>query len=99
MIMTFTDEHKKLIDSETKDVQITLSFPDHEINDIHNNRIYQEELSLEESLIDQEEFIFGKCNGAIFKIKVADFTGNIDRIKMNVDVSITNDESEMSIKS
>ena len=95
--MTFTDEHKKLIDSETKDVQITLSFPGHEINDIHNNRIYQEELYLEESLIDQEEFIFGKCNGAIFKIKVADFTGVIDRAKMDVSVSIKNDESEMSI--
>lgn len=95
--MTFTDEQKKLIDSETKDVQITLSFPDHEINDIHNNRIYQEELYLEESLIDQEEFIFGKCNGAIFKIKVADFTGVIDRAKMDVSVSIKNDESEMSI--
>lgn len=95
--MVFTDEQKKLIDSDYKNVQIIISFPNNEATEIHNDRIYQESMYYEESLIDQDDFCFGKCNSSIFKIKVANFNGYIDGSKMNVEISIRNDTKEIKI--
>lgn len=89
--MTFTDEQKALIDHDDTLKQIHITFPNHEIEDIENDRIYQESMMLEESLIDQDDIVFGKCNSARFTIKVADFAENIDGAEMDVSITMSND--------
>ncbi|MBQ0113048.1 MAG: tail fiber domain-containing protein [Bacteroidales bacterium] len=93
--MTFSNKIKELMNSDYTSKNLILSFPDHEISDIDNSKIYQEEFHLEESLIDQDNLVFGKCNGAIVEIKVADFIENIDGARMDVTIVLTNDDMAM----
>ena len=90
--MQLTENEKAIIDSEDTNVSVTLSFPNHEIDDITNEKIYLESMELEESLLDSDTLVFGKCNSAIFKVKVADFTEDISNAEMDVKVLFTNEE-------
>lgn len=88
--MTFTDEGKQIIDSGSSFKEIRLEFPDHEVSDIDNTRICMNTLSLEESISDQSNIVFGKCNASLFKIRVADFSGDIEKARMNVYITYRN---------
>ena len=90
--MVFTDLQKQIIASDNSVKSVRLTFPNHEIDDIENDQIYLEEMSLEESLLDQDTLKIGKCNGGIFTIKVADFTEDILNAEMDVDITFTNEE-------
>lgn len=70
--MGYTDEQKRIIDSESSDVQLVLSFPGSSIADITNSKIYSESMSLTESLYECEDIAFGKCNASCFRVRVAD---------------------------
>jgi hypothetical protein len=89
----YTNEQKSIIDSETASKQITLSFPNHEIDDITNDRIYWESFSLEESFLDQDSIQFGKCNSCLLTVKVADFTDDINNAKIDVVIDFVGDET------
>lgn len=89
--MQFTDEQKQLIDNESTNKQVIISFPNTEIENITNSKIYAEEMSLEGSLLDQDNFAIGKCNSDLFKVKVADFNEDIMNQEMVVTVKFTNE--------
>lgn len=88
----YPDYYKDIINSDRSQKTIRLEFPDGEREDIEANQIYMESLSIEESLYEGENIEFGKCNGGIFKIRVADITSNIDNARMNVYCHYANDE-------
>lgn len=89
--MVFTDEQKLLINNDSTQKQLHITFPNNtDIVEITNDRIYQEEMSLEESLIDQDNIQFGKCNGALFTVKVADFVDNIEGARIDVSITFSN---------
>ena len=90
--MAYTDEQKAIINNERSIKYVRLEFPDHEINDIEAGQIYQESLELEESISEDENIVFGKCNGTLFKTRVADFTEDIEKAKMNVYVRFVNED-------
>lgn len=89
--MQFADEQKLLIDDESTNKQVIISFPNTEIGNITNSKIYSEEMSLEGSLLDQDNFALGKCNSDLFKVKVADFNEDIMNQEMAVTVKFTNE--------
>lgn len=89
--MQFTDEQKLLIDDESTNKQVIIFFPNTEIWNITNSKIYSEEMSLEGSLLDQDNFAIGKCNSDLFKVKVADFNEDIMNQEMVVTVKFTNE--------
>lgn len=89
--MQFTNEQKLLIDDESTNKQVIISFPNTEIGNITNSKIYAEEMSLEGSLLDQDNFAIGKCNSDLFKVKVADFNEDIVNKEMVVTVKFTNE--------
>ena len=91
-----TENEKILINNERTTKQVTLVFPNHEINDIDNTQVYQESFDLEESLFDGESLTFGKCNASLFKIRVADFTENIKDAEMDVYVTFTNPDTAVT---
>lgn len=90
--MTFTDQEKQIIDSHSSFKEITLEFPNNEIADIENTQVFMNTMSLEESLCDSDNIELGKCNSSLFKIRVADFTGNIEGARMNVSITYTNED-------
>lgn len=90
--MTLTNEQKAIIDNERTVKYVRLEFPNTEIADIGYDQIYQESLSLEESLCEDDNLKFGKCNSSLFKIKVADFTDDIDGLDMDVYITFTNED-------
>lgn len=96
--MQFTDEQKLLIDDESTNKQVIISFPNTEIENITNSKIYAEEMSLEGSLIDQDNFAIGKCNSDLFKVKVADFNEDIMNQEMAVTVKFTNESMETELE-
>ena len=91
-----TENEKILINNERTTKQVTLVFPNHEINDIDNTQVYQESFDLEESLFDGESLTFGKCNASLFKIRVADFTEDIKDAEMDVYVTFTNPDTAIT---
>lgn len=84
-----TDNQKAIINSDRSVKYVRLEFPGHEIENIEAGQIYLESLNLEESIFEGDNLTFGKCNGSIFKIRVADFTENIENARMNVYVKFT----------
>lgn len=96
--MQFTDEQKLLIDDESTNKQVIISFPNTEIENITNSKIYAEEMSLEGSLVDQDNFAIGKCNSDLFKIKVADFNEDIMNQEMVVTVKFANESMETELE-
>ena len=90
--MTFTDNQKAIINNDRTIKYVKLVFPNNEISDIEADQIYLESLSLEESICDSDNIVFGKCNSSIFKIRVADFVEDIDGAEMDVYVTFTNAE-------
>ena len=93
-----TDNEKILINDSGTQKSIRLTFPNHEINDIENDRVYLDGMSLEESLFDGESLTFGKCNASLFKIRVADFTEDIKDAEMDVYVTFTNPDTTVTSK-
>ena len=89
--LTFTDNEKAIINSGSSFKEIRLEFPDHEIEDIENNQVYLDAMSLEESIFEGDVLKFGECNGSLFKIRVADFDEDIQNARMNVYVHYTNE--------
>lgn len=87
--MTFTDLQKQIIDNDRTIKYVRLEFPNREISDIESGQIYQEALSLEESLCEENNLQFGNCNGSILKVRVADFTEDIQNARMNVYITFT----------
>lgn len=75
--MTFTDIQKTVIDASDTQVHLTVDFPNHEYTTL-DEEIYYESMTLDESLIDQENLSFGKCNGSTFKVRCKAFVANID---------------------
>lgn len=90
--MTLTNEQKAIIDNDRTIKYVRLEFPNTEIDDIEYDKIYQEALTLEESLWDGDNIQFGKCNASLFKIKVADFADDIDGLDMNVYINFVNED-------
>lgn len=93
-----TDNEKILINDSGTQKSIRLTFPNHEINDIEDDRVYLDGMSLEESLFDGESLTFGKCNASLFKIRVADFTEDIKDAEMDVYVTFTNPDTTVTSK-
>lgn len=93
-----TDNEKILINDSGTQKSIRLTFPNHEINDIENDRVYLDGMSLEESLFDGESLTFGKCNASLFKIRVADFTEDIKDAEMDAYVTFTNPDTTVTSK-
>lgn len=91
-----TENQKILINDSGTQKNIRLTFPNHEINDIENNRVYLDGMSLEESLFDGDNLTFGKCNASLFKIKVADFTEDIKDAEMDVYVTFANPDTAVT---
>ena len=89
--MTLTNEQKAIIDNERTVKYVRLEFPNTEIDDIEYDKIYQESMSREETLWDGDNLQFGKCSAALFKIRVADFTDDINGLDMNVYINFVND--------
>ena len=87
-----TENEKAIINSDRSTKYVRYEFPDLDIEDITAERIYQESLSLEESIFDGDELRFGMCNGSLFKTRVANSLDDIDNEKMNVYVHYTNEE-------
>ena len=87
----FTDNQKAIINNDRTTKYVTLTFPNTNIADIGADKIYQESMSLEESLFDSDNLQFGKCNSSLFKIKVADFTDNIDNAEIDVTITFTHE--------
>lgn len=88
--MSVTAEQKKIMESEDTRKIIYVYFPNKELPIIKNNRIYQESMMLQESLLDASDFTFGKCNSSLFQIKVADFEDNIDGAYIDVSIMFEN---------
>lgn len=91
-MITLTENEKAIINSGSTFKEITLEFPNREIEDIENDKVYLDAMTLEESIFEGESITFGKCNGSLFKIRVADFVGDINGARMNVYITFTNDE-------
>lgn len=91
-MIILTENEKAIINSGSTFKEITLEFPNREIEDIGNDKVYLDAMTLEESIFEGESITFGKCNGSLFKIRVADFIGDINGAKMNVYMTFTNDE-------
>lgn len=89
-IMSVTEEQKKIMESEDTRKIVYVSFPNKELPIIKNNRIYQESMTLQESLLDASDFTFGKCNTSLFQIKVADFEDDIDGAYIDVSIMFEN---------
>ena len=87
-----TDNQKAIINSDSSFKEIRLVFPNHEIEDIENDRVYLDDMSIEESIFDGDAITFGDCNSSIFKIRVADFDEDVKGARMNVYVHYTNEE-------
>lgn len=90
--MTLTNEQKAIIDNERTVKYVRLEFPNTQIDDIEYDKIYQESMSLEESLFDGDNLTFGKCNASLFKVKVADFLDDINNLDMNVYITFTHED-------
>ena len=90
--MTFTDNQKAIINNDRSEKRVHIVFPNADIADIEADRIYQESMSLEESLFDNDNIQFGKCNGSLFQIKVADFADDIDGLEMDVYITFTHED-------
>lgn len=88
--MSVTAEQKKIMESEDTRKIVYVSFPNKELPIIKNNRIYQESMTLQESLLDASDFTFGKCNTSLFQIKVADFEDDIDGAYIDVSIMFEN---------
>ena len=83
---------KRIIDSGSTRKSVVISFPNANIDNIGNNKIYEESMSLEDSLLDSESLVFGKCNSAIFKIRLADFDENVKNEEISVKILFENAE-------
>lgn len=94
--MAYTDEQKELMNHDDTEKQVTLAFGS-PIGSIGNDKIYMESMSLEESLYDEDEIVLGKCNSALFTVKVADFSENIKGRNMSVSVALTNETLDASM--
>ena len=88
--MVFTDELKQLINADDTQKKVILSFPNSDIEDITNSQIYSESMSLEESLIEQSDIQFGKCNSSIFKIRVTNIDSELEGLDLSASITFTN---------
>ncbi len=89
--MGYTANEKALLDSDSSIKTVKISFPNLDIEDIETDRIYEQEMSMEEALCDSEDLVYGKCNASVFKVKVADFTDDVLNQEMSVEVSYHKD--------
>ena len=90
--MTFTEQEKQIIDNGSTFKEIRIEFPNHQIEDITNSRVSLDGMSLQESISDESRLSFGKCNSSLIKIRVADFTEDIQNARMNVYITFTHAE-------
>lgn len=82
---------KALIDNDATTKQMVISFPDADgVADIENDRIYSEDFRIEEILSDNNDLTFGICASNLMTVKVADFTDDVRRENITVDVTFTN---------
>lgn len=89
--MAFTPTQKQIIDADETIKHVRLEFPNGESANITKEKIYQEAMSLEESIVEGDTVQYGSCNASIFKIRVADFTDNIEGARMNVYIDFLNE--------
>ena len=89
--MGYTVYEKALLDSDSSTKTVKISFPNMDIEDIETDRIYEQEMSVEEALCDSDDLVYGKCNVSVFKVKVTDFTDDVLNQEMSVEVSYHKD--------
>lgn len=80
----FTDEIKTLYDTDSIRKRVVIHFPQGGANDIENDRIYSESMTLTESICDEENLVFGGCNASKFEIQVADVEEDIRGLEIEV---------------
>lgn len=93
--MTYTDEQKAIIDSDSANVQVNLNFDGIFVT---NDQIYSESMSLIESLYEGDEITIGKCNASCFKVRIS---SNVEGIyvgrNLQVSLDISNDEGTVEV--
>lgn len=88
---TYTDAQKALMNHDDTMKNVVISFPGTSIPNIENDKIYLESMYFEESLLDQDEIQFGRCNLGMFQIQVADFGYDIIGKTINVAIELSNE--------
>lgn len=88
-MLAYTDEEKEKIRADSSHKELLITFLDDDTFDsIGNDRIYQESLSLVESLCDDENLKFGECESAELKIQVADVVEDIKGHEIQLDLTV-----------
>lgn len=91
-----TNEEKTLIDAESSIKSLSISFPNLDIAPIEIDRTYEQEMSLTESLCEDDNLVLGKCNSSQFKIKVADFNDDVKNEEIVVNIHIHKDNLSLT---
>lgn len=88
-MLAYTDAEKQKIMSDSSHKELLITFLDDDtFESIGNDRIYQESLTLVESLCDDENLRFGECESAELKIQVADVTEDIKGHEIQLDLTV-----------
>lgn len=88
-MLVYTEAEKQKIRADSSHKELLITFLDDDtFESIGNDRIYQESLTLVESLCDDENLKFGECESAELKIQVADVTEDIKSHEIQLDLTV-----------
>lgn len=88
-MLVYTEAEKQKIRADSSHKELLITFLDDDtFGSIGNDRIYQESLTLVESLCDDENLKFGECESAELKIQVADVTEDIKGHEIQLDLTV-----------
>ena len=74
---TWDSTKKAVVDASDTQMHLVIHFDGNEYPDLIDE-VYYESLEIDESLIDQENLQFGKCNGTTLKVRVKASAMQID---------------------
>ena len=96
-MLNITDEHKALYWADSTHKTITISSMDNSFEDITNDRIHSESLSITEILCDEDNIKFGKCGGSEISITVSGVDDSITGKEILIEISIDDNTLPLGI--
>ena len=95
-MLNISDDVKKIYENRSAHKEVIIRFPDLDI-ELRNNSLYQDSLSITETLCDEQTLRFGSCCASKVSVQIRDAVNAMSGAEMQVFVKIDGSNEEIPL--
>lgn len=95
-MLNVSDETKKIYENRSAHKEVIIRFPDLDM-ELRNDKLYQDSLSITETLCDEQTLRFGACCASKVSVQIRDAVNAMSGIEMQVFIKIDGSDEEIPL--